>query len=74
MNTHLTKKNRSPFPALNIPRRQESVATDIIYDDTLAIECRHTRTQFYCELDSKVCDVYGMKTDKKITNSFEDII
>ena len=74
MSAHLTIHFRSPFLALNIPHYQESVATDIIYADTSAIYCGHTRAQFYCGTDSQICDIYGMKTDKKIINSFEDII
>ena len=62
--THLTRLFCSPFPALNIPRRKESIATDNIYADTPAIDCGYTRTQFYCETDLQVCDIYGMKTDK----------
>ena len=74
MSTHLIRNFRSPFPALNIPRRQESVVTDTVYDDTSAIDYGHTRTQFYCETDLKVYDIYGMKMDKQCINSFEDII
>ena len=74
MSTILTKYFRSPFPVLNIPRRQESVAPDTIYTDTPVIDCGNTRAQFYCGTDSQVCDVYGIKTDNKIINSFEDII
>ena len=58
MSTHLTRYFRSPFPALNIPCQQESVATDTIYVDTPAIDCGHARAQFYCGTDSQVCDVY----------------
>ena len=60
----------SPFPALNIPHRQESVATDTMYIDTPAIDCGHTRDQFYCGTDSQVCDIYGINTDKQFFNSF----
>ena len=74
MSTHLTRHFRPPFLVLNISRRQESVATDTIYADTSAIDCGHTRAQFYCGTDSQVCDVYGMKTDKQFIKSFEDII
>ena len=74
MSTHLTRYFRSPFPALNIPRRQESVAADTIYADTPAIDCGYIRAQFYCGADSQVYDVYGIKTDKQFINSFEDII
>ena len=74
MSTHLAKHFRSPFPALNIPYYQESVAIDTIYADTPAIDYRHTRAQFHCGTDSQICDIYGMKSDKQFINSFEDII
>ena len=74
MSKHLSRHFRSPFPALNIPRQQESAPTDTIQADTPAIDCGHTRAQFYCGTDSQVWDVYGIKADKKIINSFEDII
>ena len=74
MSTHLARYFRSLFPALNIPCCQESDAIDTIYTDTPAIDCGCTRSQFYWETDSKICDIYGMKTDKKSLTSFEDII
>ena len=74
MSTHLTRHFKSPFPALNVKRRQESVATDTVYADVPAIDCGHTQAQFYCGLSSLVCDAYGMKTDKQFINTFEDII
>ena len=74
MSTHLTRHFKSPFPALNIHRRQEAVATDTVYSDTPAIDCGDTEAQFYCGVDSLVCDAYGMKTDKQFVNTFEDII
>ena len=74
MSTHLIRHSRFPFPALNIPRRQNSVATDTIYVDTPAIECGHIRAQFYYGTDSQICDICGMKTDKQCITSFENII
>ena len=74
MSTHLTRHFKSPFPALNVNRRQEAVATDTVYADVPAIDCGHTQAQFYCGIDSLVCDAYGMKTDKQFVNTFEDII
>ena len=64
MSTHLTRSFRSPFPEINIQRHHEYVATGIIYAATPAVDCGYTRAQFYCWIDSQVCDVYGIKTDK----------
>ena len=74
MSTHLTRHFKSPFPTLNIKRRQKSVATDIIYAGVPAVDCEHTQVQFYCRVSSLICDAYGMKTDKQFVNTFEDII
>ena len=74
MSTHLTRHFKAPFPALNVHRRQEAVATDTVYADVPAVDCGHTQAQFYCGVDSLVCDAYGMKTDKQFVNTFEDII
>ena len=74
MSTHLIIHVFSPFPALDISRCQEYVATDTIYADSPAIDCGHTIAQFYCGMDSHICDVYRIKPDKQFINSFEDII
>ena len=74
MSTCLTKRFKSSFPALNVQRRQEPVATNTVYSDTLAIACGHTQAQFYCGVDTLMCNAYGMKTDKQFVNTFEDII
>ena len=74
MSTHLTRHFHSPFPALNISRRHEYVATNTIYADTPSTYCVHTRAQFYRGINSQVCDIYGMRADKQLINSVEDII
>ena len=38
MSTLLKKQYKSPFPALNVHRRDELVATDTIYSDTPAVD------------------------------------
>ena len=60
----ITKYFRFPCSEITIPRQQESIATDTIYDHTPDIYCRHTIAQFYWGKDSQVYDVYGMKTEK----------
>ena len=67
MSTHLTMHFKAPFPAMNVHRRQEAVATDTIYTDVPAVDYGHTQAQFYCGVDSLVCDAYGMKTDKQLS-------
>jgi hypothetical protein len=74
MSTYMKRHYRSPFPVLNVHRHDESVATDNVYSDTPAVDSRCTSAQFYCGMESLVCDIYGMKTDKQFVNTLEDNI
>ena len=65
---------KSPFPALNVARRNEDLLTDVIYSDTPAIDDGSTSAAIYSGKTSHVMDVYGMKTDKQFVNTLEDII
>ena len=68
------KHFKSRFPALNVHRRQEPVATDTVYADTPAIDDGATCAQIFVGRKSLVTDVYGMKTDKEFINTLEDNI
>ena len=57
------KHFKSRFPALNIHRRREPVATDTIYSDTPAIDNGATVAQIFVGIKTLVTDVYSMKTD-----------
>ena len=72
--THLKKAFKSPFPACNVHRRNEPVATDTVYSDTPAIDDGAQSAQFFVGCESLVCDVYGMKTDKQFVNTLQDNI
>ena len=48
---------KSRFPAFNIPHRDEAVATDTIFSDTLAIDSGATMAQI---IVGKHSDVYPM--------------
>ena len=74
MNTHLKKRYKSPFPACNVHRRSEPVATDTVYSDTPAIDSGVTAAQFFCGTESLVCDVYPLKSDKQFVNTLLDNI
>ena len=73
-NTYLKKRYKSPFPAFNVHRHEEPVATDTVYSYTLAIDCGVTSAQFFCRTESLVCDIYPMKTDKQFVNTLQDNI
>ena len=60
MRRHLDNRN----PALNVPRRCESVATDTIFSDTPAVYSGVKQAQVFVGRDSLVADVYPMKSGK----------
>jgi hypothetical protein len=70
--TLLKKVYKSPNPALNVFRRQEDVACDIIYSDVTAIYDGSTAAVIFVGTSNQVTDVYGIKTDKQFVNTLED--
>ena len=70
----LKKTFKTPFPACNIHRRNEAVATDTIYSDTPAIDDGSKIAQLYVGRSTLVTDVYGIKTEKQFVNTLEDNI
>ena len=70
----LKKTFKTPFPACNIHRRNEPVATDTIFSDTPAIDNGSKIAQLYVGRKSLVTDVYGIKTEKQFVNTLEDNI
>ena len=56
--THL----KSRFPALNVQRRNELVATDTVWVDEPAIDDGSTAAQVFVGRKMYVTDVYGCKT------------
>jgi hypothetical protein len=65
---------KSPNPALNVTRRNESVACDIVYADTTAVFDGSSSAVIFVGVDTQVTDVYGIKTDKQLVNTLEDNI
>jgi hypothetical protein len=74
MGTMLKRAFKSANPALNVIRRSEPVACDIVYADTPAIDDGSIAAVIFVGLTSKVTDVYGIKTDKQFINTLEDNI
>ena len=74
MSTHLKKHYKSPFPALNVHRRNEAVATDTVYSDSPAVDCGATAAQIFVGLKSLVSDAYPLKRDSEFVNTLEDNI
>jgi hypothetical protein len=74
MSTILKKRYKSPNPALNVHPRDEPVATDTIYSDTLAIDCGVTSAQLFVGTKTHTADVYPIKSDKQFVNTLLDNI
>jgi len=74
MTTLLKKQYKSPFPALNVHRRDELVAMDTIYSDAPDIDSGATIAQVFVGTESLVTDVYAIKTDRQFINTLEDQI
>ena len=70
----LKRHFKSPHPALNVPRRDEALATDTVYSNVLAIFGGETITQFYVGLTTHICNAYGIKSEKQFVNTLKDII
>ena len=70
MKKHLKSRN----PALNIPRRNEPVATDTVISDTPAVERGVKQAQAFAGRDTLVADAYPMKSGKQFVNTLEDSI
>jgi hypothetical protein len=72
--TMLKKVFRSPNPALNIHRRKEDFACDIVYSDVPAIFDCSTAAVIFVGTSTKVTDVHGIKKDNQFANNLEDNI
>lgn len=72
--THLKRSFKSANPALNVFRRSEPVACDIVYSDVPAIDDGSTAAVIFVGLDTQVTDIYGIKRDKQFINTLEDNI
>ncbi len=70
----MKKTFKSPFPALNVPRRNETVCTDTIESDVEAVVGGFKRAQLFVGRSTLVADVYPVKTDKEFVRTIEDNI
>ena len=71
---YMKKHYRTRFPALNVARRHEPVATDTVFSNTKAVDDGSTCAQIFIGRNSYFADVYGMKSDKEFVNTLEDVI
>jgi hypothetical protein len=70
----LKKHCKSPFPALNLKRRDEPAATDTVFSDTPAVDGGETCAQIFVCAETLVTDVHGVKNEKQFINTLEDNI
>ena len=70
----MRKHFKCRFPAFNIPRQSEEVATDTIFSDTPAIDSGVTMAQSFAGKRTLVTDVYSLKSQKQFVNTLEDNI
>ncbi len=66
---------KSPFPAHNVFRQNEPVASDMIFAEVPAIDTPgYTMAQFFAGRKLLVCNIFGMTTTREFVNTLEDII
>ena len=76
----MRKHFKTRFPAANISRLNETVATDTFfsdipaYDDGIMGHGGSTMLQLYCGCTSHLTAVYPMKTDHEMASTLEDFI
>ena len=70
----LKKHYKSSYPALNVQRRHEPVATDTVFSDRPAIDGGETCAHIFVGTETLVTDVYSMKFEKQFVNTLEDSI
>jgi len=63
---------KSPWPANNVRRRNEPVATDTIKAQVPAVDDGSTMAQLFIGRKSLVSDAHGVKTDAAFVNTLED--
>ena len=73
-NTILHRYFRSPFPAHNVPRREEDVSSDTVYGPVPAVDDGSTMAQIFVGASTLLTDVYGMTTEKQFVNTLADNI
>ena len=66
MSTRLLKRYKSPFPACNVHRRNEPIATDTVYSNTPAIGSGCKCAQLFVGTTTMVTDIYDMKTENNL--------
>ncbi len=68
----LMSTHKSPFPAYNVTRRSEAVATDQVYSDTPAVCGGETTAQLFVGRKSIVSDILACQERTHWTQYFSE--
>ena len=71
---HIYDTHKAPFPALNVRRRNECVATDTIFADTPAIFSGVKAAQIFVGVDTGFVDVFPLANDGQFASTLMDVI
>ena len=71
--THIRQLHRSSYPACNVHRRNEAVATDTVFSDTVALG-GWTCAQFFVGKQTRYISLYGCKSDGQFVSTLQDEI
>ena len=70
----MRKHFKSRFPALNVHRRNEPVATDTIWSDTPSVDGGYKAAQLFVGRKTLVADIYPVRSDSDFSATLEDNI
>jgi hypothetical protein len=72
---NITQTLKSPYPANNVWRRNEPIASDTIFAEADAVGTNGQRmAQLFIGRKSLVINVFGMNSTKEFVNTLEDVI
>ena len=71
---HIYDTHKAPFPALNVRRRNECVATDTIFADTPAIFSGVTAAQIFVGVSTGFVDAFPLANDDQFVSTLMDAI
>jgi hypothetical protein len=72
--TTLKTAFKSPNSALNVTRRNEPVACDIVYSDVTDIDGVSITAVIFFGSDTQIKDIHGIKSNRRFLNTLEDCI
>ena len=72
MGTRLRQMFRSANPALNVQRRDEDVASDVVFSDIPAVDGGQTAGVIFVGTKTDMVDAYPIKSEKQFINTLED--